>query len=345
MNRREFLGVSTLGTAAAFLIPRRSWAEPPDASDDQPIYYDSDGLIVHRGNDGGDTAQREGWYWLGVWIREHVLHEPWPVPRALTFQEVFRLLEPQQDGVFYRHPKLPPWNNPHSKKHGLSRDQTIPLVAAMGVWGAHDALRRLWNALPQDPVGGTKHTFNGDWITAFGHRLAHEGDIVGPMTINLFRRAWGENPMESSDGNGPGGELELLANVGVRIAAAARDRGDTGDDLNLIVMLLMAMLCFSTDTAREAVQRYKERPLSYGSYMGAYRREYGVDMDASRDKMIRRMNEGIVPPPRPGEPSRQPWLPDAGPASGAVRWYHRPETGANPLLWALYEPIIKRYLE
>ena len=92
------------------------------------IYYDADGLIVHRPTaehpcgDGGDTAQREGWYWLGVWIRQNTPGLPAFVPdRRLTFQEVLALLEPNRDGVFYRHPKLSPWNNPHSKEFGFSR--------------------------------------------------------------------------------------------------------------------------------------------------------------------------------------------------------------------------------
>ena len=65
--------------------------EPQEVADllsGQDIYYDDDGLIVHKGHagdikgwDGGDTAQREGWYWLGVWIREHELHDPWPIKR------------------------------------------------------------------------------------------------------------------------------------------------------------------------------------------------------------------------------------------------------------------------
>ena len=339
MNRRQFLALSAAAAAAG--AGRGLFAAPELVeSDDQPIYYDADGLIVHRGNDGGDTAQREGWYWFGVWVLEHVLHDPWTTPRTLTFPQVLRLLEPNGDGVFYRHPKLPPWNNPHAKDFGFSRDQMIPLVAAMGVWGATDALHRLWNALPQDPVGGTKHTFNGPWIEIFGKKIAHQGDIVGPMTINLFRRAWNEDPMPAADHNGPGGELELLANVGVRLQAAAKDMDDTGDDLNLIVMLIMSMLRFPTDIARQAVQHYKQRPLSYGSYLGAYRKVYGVDTSVPPGDIIGRMNAGIH-----AMPPTAPWPPNSAAAYGAVRWYHRPEVGANPLLAKLYASIIHRYFE
>src|SRR5947207_11401430 len=128
MNRRAFLRTAAFAAAALPLASLRSQAVPP-SGDDAPIFYDADGLIVHRGMDGGDTAQREGWYWLGVWVRENVLKDPWKVPRALSFKNVIRLLEPAQDGVFFRHPKLPPWNNPHDKAFELSRDKMMPLVA------------------------------------------------------------------------------------------------------------------------------------------------------------------------------------------------------------------------
>lgn len=138
---------------------------------DRDIYTDPDGLIVHRKDDGfcdgGDTAQREGWYWLGVWLRSHTPGmKPWPVARKLTFQQVLKLLEPHGDGVFYRHPKLAPWNNPTGKEWGTSRDQLTPLIAAMGVWHESDTLRRLWDTMPYDVIG--KHAFNGNWRNFLG---------------------------------------------------------------------------------------------------------------------------------------------------------------------------------
>ena len=148
---------------------------PPDG-----LLCDADGLLVHAPNpdnpnpderhlygDGGDTAQREGWYWLGVWLRQNTPGLPAFTPRRkLTFDQVLALLEPNRDGVFYRHPKLAPWNNPFDKKFGFSRDQMEPLVAAMGVWGKTEALRRLWDALPEDVLG--KHSFNGRYKNALG---------------------------------------------------------------------------------------------------------------------------------------------------------------------------------
>jgi hypothetical protein len=88
-----------------------------------PIHCDSDGLIVGMNTDGtaagGDTAQREGWYWFGVRIYEQIAKQPWPVKRRLNFDRVLTLLE-KGNGVFYRHPKFPQFNNPDDKAYGFS---------------------------------------------------------------------------------------------------------------------------------------------------------------------------------------------------------------------------------
>ena len=339
LTRGCFIRRASLAAMTMLLDMDLVYGSPSDttqASSDPPIFYDADGLIVHKDLDGGDTAQREGWYWLGVWIRRTILNDPWPVQRKLTFAQVLDLLEPNRNGIFYRHPNLKPWNNPFDKEYGFSRDQMVSLVAAMGVWGFNDRIRRLWSALPQDILGGTKHTFNGEWKTIFGQKTVFTGDVVGPAMINLFRRAWGEDPMPASDHNGPGGEKELSANVDIRIASTLNDRDNTGDDLNLIVMLLMSILRFPSPTSTAAANRYaKNRPVSYGSFLGAYRAKYGVDLNVSPAEVKRRLNEGI----------KSGWTTDASRVYGAVRWYHRQEVGANPELADLYFPIVRKYLE
>ncbi|MCC6133543.1 MAG: hypothetical protein IT186_26725 [Acidobacteria bacterium] len=483
--------------------------------DDKDTKYDADGLIIHA-DGGGDTAQREGWYWLGVWIRQNTPGlQPWTTPRALNFDQVLKLLEPKSDGVFYRHPKMPPYNNPHGKDFGFSRDQMLPLVAAMGVWGKHAEIRRLWDALPEDALG--KHSFNGNWrnflgqdgancsdikkrgcdatqncglktdnrtcsfqedrrdcslktdntdcslqedrrdcgrcilyrpgwplgdggcaqmgndpvceaakaaqnvvyaankaaceatkaarnagykaehdgceaakaaenarrkadhdaceagkaaqnalykaerdaceiaktsskVACEGQKAAdqlacfatniHSGDLIGPAAVNLFRRAIDENPLTplssaltlpaASIGVGQLGESELLANVGIRMALASRDRDDTGDDLNLIVSLVLAKLRFPTPTCLAATLAYRSRDHSFGSFISAYRKQYGTDTT----DMTVRIADGI----------RGGWQPEVSSPYGAVRWYHRPDTGANPLLAKLWEPIVARFI-
>jgi hypothetical protein len=538
---------------------------PPDdavPAESRPINYDDLGLIVHRDGqgaiDGGDTAQREGWYWFGVWIRGHTPGMTrWPEKRTLTFEQVLRLLEPKGDGVFVRHPKQYP--NAFDKQWGMSRDQLIPLIAAMGVWGKNAELHRLYDALPEDLVG--KHAFNGNfrnWLgqdgedcreikkrgrdatrdcslnvdtrdcslasdnrdcslqvdtrncsqqfddrdcslrvdntdcslqvdtRSCGHDLAfgihindpvceaakaaqnaaysgakaaceaqkvaknvdysrlkatceaaktsqnsiyaaqkgacetakaaqkaaysaakatcegakssqnvlyyaqknqcevakgvqngvyaagkascesaktggkylceldkqtayqacrtgnvYSGDLIGPSTVNLFRRAFNSDPLAAFGSTatitiaqgGMAGEVELLVNAHLRAAQTQTNKDDVGDDLNLIVMLLMAKLRHPSLVSNEAMAVYsQQRPASYGSFLGAYYKQYGSDLS----DIVNRMNAGIA--------SGQ-WGEDVSHPYGAVRWYHRPSTGANPQLAILYKPIIDFYIK
>lgn len=330
VSRRGFVSMTAIGVASLAFRPQVF------AGQESSLHTDTDGLIVHKSLDGGDTAQREGWYWFGEFLCHEILKVPVVPSRTMTAAAVMDLLEPAKDGVFYRHPKLAPWNNPFDKKLGFSRDQMTPLVAAMGVYGMEDRIRRLWNRLPQDPVGGTKHSFNGPLKKFLWFNAVYAGDVIGPMMINLFRRSWNENPLVASDGNGPAGEQELARNVDIRIAASLTDRDDTGNDLNLVVMLLLALLRYPSGEVTAAAQRYaKNRGVSYGSFLGAYRDRYGIDLTVPEKEVRRRMNDGIG----------AGWKTDSSRVLGALRWYHRPESGANPALAELYAPIIRHYLE
>lgn len=131
--------------------------------------YNRGGLIMHDNSDFGDTAQREGWYWLGVWIRSNRLHQPWvdsPARQLSSFDAVIGKLEPNQDGIFVRAPGKDPFGRATdgNENHGTTRDQLVPLVAAMRVWGKQAELQRLWEALPEDILG--KHDFQGHWHDA-----------------------------------------------------------------------------------------------------------------------------------------------------------------------------------
>lgn len=501
------------------------------------IRYDQHGLIVHA-DGGGDTAQREGWYWFGVALREK-LGLAWDVPaqpRRLNFDQVRALLEPANDGVYYRHPKDPRFNKPRDKEYGLSRDQLVPVVAMLGIRGKTAEIKRLWDALPETFMG--KHSFNGNYrnflgqdgqdcmaikdrgcdatadcslktdsrncslqldtrdcslktdtrdcslkvdtrdcslqvdtrscghdiSTPFGtvhvndpiceaakaaqnvaykaahdscelakaaqngaHKVAHDqceidkaaqqvaykgehdacevakgaqnlaykaahdkceaekatqnglyaaekaacetgktlskaaceadkaaaqtlcmttnvhsGDLIGPSTVALFRRAMGEDPMSPTSALTLSpvtlpmsllGDAELLANVAIRSGEGVFDKDATGDDLNLIVMLLMSRLPgrFESEQSKAAVAMYAlKRPHSYGSYLKAYRQQYGKDAT----DMKARLDKGI----------KAGWAPDVSAPVGATRWYHREEAGANPHLAELYRPVIDHYI-
>jgi hypothetical protein len=124
----------------------------------------------------------------------------------------------------------------------------------------------------------------------------------------------------------------------LKIPPALTDRDNTGDDLNHIIALLLSILRFPTNVSTQAVNAYaKNRLVSYGSFVGAYRLVYRVDIRTVdfTDDIKRRLDQGI----------KSGWSTDASRVYGAVRWYHRQATGANPKLAELYAPIIRAYLE
>lgn len=319
LTRRDVLaGAAALtalplaGQALGEGAPRNAALSPPGTP---LLFIDKYGLIVQRDGDGGDTAQREGFSHFGAWIREHVLKEPWDVKRELTFDQIIALLEDGKTGRFRRHPEPSQW---WSDTKGFSRDQQVPLVAAMGVLGKREPLERMWNALDTCPhlgrivfkcVQGTKD------VAAWDHQ-------------NLFRRARGEAP-------GWAGDTQLIGNVWARLATAYSDPDDTGGDLNLMVDLLMAKLhspSWMSDTALDQYRR--NRPICSGCYLKAYHEAYPNDWKASEKTTQERIQKGIA----------KGWEPECPSVLGALRWYFRYETGGNPELAELYAPIIDWYL-
>jgi hypothetical protein len=269
------------------------------------LYTDQHGLIVQRDRDGGDTAQREGWAWVGSWVRSNVLHDPWSVKRTITHAQAMAKLEVDQTGLFRRHPDQ--WNDTKD----FSRDQTVPIIASMGLWGDRDRLERLWTR------------------TKERNFLAQNGDLISPEYVNLFDRARDVAP-------GPIGDLQLGASVWTRIGLTLNNKDDVGDDLNLLILLLIGLLRHPTDATRSAAATYaKNRPISDGCYLQSYRLHYGTDLSVSHAEMRRRMESGIA----------AGWKPDSPRVLGALRWYFRAETGGNPSLAELYAPIVKRWFE
>jgi len=277
------------------------------------LAIDQHGLIVQTDGDGGDTAQREGWAWFGSWIREHKLSNPWSIQRCITFDQTMSLLEIDQSGVFRRNP------DKYSEPKDFSRDQSIPIIAAMGLWGDTTRLERFWER------------------TKVRNYLTQNGEMLRPDGVNLFLRARGVKP-------GIIGDVQLYGGVVSRLAQAA-DLNDVGDDLNLLVILLMAKFRFpATNTGvpgtrtEEVISLYAtKRPHSYGSYLQSYRQKFGVDLGASEVEVRKRMDDGIT----------KGWKPDSNcpPVLGALRWYFRAESKGNPELAELYAPIVRKWVQ
>jgi len=295
MNRREFsVALAAVGSG---LFPPWLRAATFDTK-----YLDARGLIVQSNGDAGDTAQREGWAWFGIWIRQAKLAEPWEKSLPLSFQNTIALLEIDESGLFRRHPDQ--WNDDKD----FSRDQQIPIVASLGVWGLRQPLDRLFRRLK-----------DRGW-------RCQNGDIAGADHLNLFARAQGRTPSVL-------GDVQLMGMSA--IIAMKTDPDDVGDDLNHIVNLLQASFIAPSAYSLKALNLYaKNRPISFGCYLQTYRAKFGFDPAVSKEVMIARIRDGIA----------SGWTTDCPRVLGALRWYFRLESGGNPELAELYDPVVRAYL-
>lgn len=287
------------------------WAGAAGAQTTDPgIYFDEAKLIVQRDSDGGDTAQREGWMWSGIKLRELIGAPSWSVTAPLALPATLDLLEDGRTGRFRRHPTQPKWSDPKD----YSRDQATSVVTAMGLWGDIPRLRRTWYAL-----SACNLVFKCVQGTA---------DLAGPDFVNLYRRGLGQDP-------DPNGDAFLYMGVVNRLAQTVKAPDDVGDDVNLTLQLCYAAAVAPTDTTELARNLYaKNRPVSSGCYLSHYRQRFPADYSASESLMQQRIRGGIA----------AGWKPDCPRVLGALRWYFRAESGGCSSLAELYEPIIDKYL-
>lgn len=142
----------------------------------------------------------------------------------------------------------------------------------------------------------------------------HSGDLIGPMTVNLFRRSLQEDPLILASSLISAGSINRHWDVrGSRVRhqrrrTPLRRRIETTLEtiLNLIVKLIVSEIRAPNPTSRTAILVYADqRPYSYGSYLGSYRTQYGYD---AKD-IKARIDDGIA----------SGWQPDCSPVMGAVR--------------------------
>jgi hypothetical protein len=325
-GRRQFLaGVSA--STVALVLPRSLAAQvapvPKWVPIGFPAFYQDvtyGGLLVHKQRDltldytkwideGGDTAQREGFTWFAIALLQRYGIPPLVVPTHTWSGAIALLEDPNKPGEFRRHPDLshPDWSDP---KH-FSRDQQTPVVAALGALGPATTLRRLWTA------------FEGRG------RLCQNSELGGPDHQNLFFRAGITGQVEAF------GEFQLAA-MSLSIAArGAGDLDDVGDDLNYLVQLAASHLWRPTKTSAQAICQYaRTRPINYGCYLERYRDLYKDLLPKGHKSMVERIEIIRDRDPRP----------ECHPIVGALRWYFRTEEGAPWGPAALWEQVVTSVL-
>lgn len=194
--------------------------------------YDSTGLFVN-GADGGDTAGREG----DFWFYNGIVNGP---DQSGEFSRVLNLLQ-VSSGVYVRNPNQPQYNIPSD----FSRDQTIPLILAMGANKQYGTLRQLlWTQI--------KHLgFYQNW------------DMPGPADVSSYIRAfnaWYLYPILLFT------DFAFVVESLIRVEATL---GDTSDDINHTLQLLQAQYKFPTPVsllARKIYKKYRNIQQAWDGY-------------------------------------------------------------------------------
>jgi hypothetical protein len=283
------------------------------------IYFDRHGLIVQADGDGGDTAQREGMYWFARAMRERGEElsrrrlPPFQAWRTKAeYMRVMNLLEfknigGEGIGLFVRHP----YQREHNDPRKMSRDQLLPLIAAMSAWDDQARLTRVYERLSGQP--GPFAFLNKDWMDLFRQYI---------------RRARNQAPDETID-------KVVLDGATIARLCCIEDANDVGDDLNLGVILgLPEMPRQRKDYIRSIRRKFVEkRPMNYGIYLTQYYRHYAPDVGLPLSIQQERIENGI----------RAGWTPDVSNAFGAIKWYCRWEAQGSPGLATLLKPIYDQY--
>ena len=202
---------------------------------DDRIKVDEFGLIVQGDGDGGDTAQRTGFYYFARSFREDYRE----IIDYLELRQAICLLE-VRPGIWKRH------FNQWTDEDDFSRDQQMPLIIAMGAWGI------------TGPIVDTL------WIHLARLGKYQNNDYASPEHWGMYVRAlrWK-----------PGypivvlGDLFMLLNS-IILIVKSRDPDNVGDDLNHCMSLVQSYYWMPTPISYLARKTYvKFRRKNFGNIL------------------------------------------------------------------------------
>lgn len=118
-------------------------------------YFDSNGLLVQKDKDGGDTPSHEG---IARCLSSYGCSK---YPTNLCTADLLKKLM-NQENLLIRNPTR--YTNPYDTDFGTSRDQYRGIVAAAMIYGHYLAISRMYEALPKNFLGLKKYP-NGDFFS------------------------------------------------------------------------------------------------------------------------------------------------------------------------------------
>lgn len=203
-------------------------------------YRDDFGLLT-QSKDGGDSANRLGIYYFGLYLI-YKDTEYLPEIKESFNKELEKVTV--GPGVFVRHPDKAEW---YSNPRNFSRDQTIPLIVSMGALDRKDQVKENFKRLIKN------FGFFPNILKNWTNQRKRVSDFAGPGHISTYLRALDYKAAYP---------ILLISDVGLFVGASIRvvysyaDPSDTGDDLNTTLMLLQSEQVMPTPLSKLAILIY-----------------------------------------------------------------------------------------
>lgn len=197
------------------------------------IKFDQYGLVVQTDGDGGDSGARTGLYYFLIKFLD-----PNNDKQHAFYTALANCRASENPDMYFRNPVN--YNQPED----FSRDQTNPLLMAMGMYDMDDKLIGWWKGL----------------IKRFDRY--QNADYAGPQDWGMYIRA---RKLKHLAFLLPIFDISLIIGSIIR-CIAGRKFDDVGDDINHTMLLMQAIKVYSTPVsyiARFIYSKFRPRGVQY----------------------------------------------------------------------------------
>lgn len=197
-------------------------------------HIDSDGLIVQRNRDPGDTASRVGLlHALRSFNKDNLEHN------SMSFDHMLSKIE-IRPGIYIRHPFVDAFKDQTFtfNEFDFSRDQAVPLIVALGLFDEQRV--RLKNMFKQQCSRPLMKFQNKDFLgplEASAYIRSFNFKLLYPFLLFM--------------------DVGLLVNAIIRVVRRALDPDDTSDDVIMALLVIQANKIMPTPLSFIARQIYK----------------------------------------------------------------------------------------
>lgn len=222
-----------------------------------PAYYyqmvepfrDKWGLITQKDFDGGDASHRTGLFYLGLYLNYQDDDNVVKIIKKDFLKDLKKLKV--DEGTFIRHPDPNMW---YSNPGNFSRDQTTPLIVALGVFGEKDEIKANFKNLIYN-YGFYPNTLK-NWTNQKKVFPLDFQDFAAFSDYGAYIRALDYKflyPVLMLT------DAQLLGSSLIRVLIAQLDQDDSSDDINFSVHLIQSELNMPTPLSKLAKWIYRNK--------------------------------------------------------------------------------------